>query len=363
MIYILLTAATIICGCSSCSESDEKQEYSEFSNLDLGKGTYRPNPFKFLDNVPPFSWMGMPDSVKKETELQISFNEDAIRSHSSAQLAFVDVNGNIINGISFDNSGNNSITLKADITPEFIPVAFTVNPAVGDTILSGSIVVLGNDLDQVNDETLASTSTPVASWSLTHRTGINWWRWIILILIIALIIATVIGIIYVVCQAAPYIGEALSSVSLPSLKLDIKRKDGKKKDKKDKKDKKSNDIIQYLLTLEQRLYSNLTICNKYDALEQMRIIIDDLYKDNMPVYLEAKNKLKHNTWGALEEAWKLWHPTPSSHVEWIGENNRICVLKTTHSLYCECKKLHFLECSYDDHGSPDLLQSLILIQL
>lgn len=73
----------------------------------------------------------------------------------------------------------------------------------------------------------------------------------------------------------------------------------------------------------------------------------------MPVYLEAKNKLKHNTWGALEEAWKLWHPTPSSHVEWIGENNRICVLKTTHSLYSECKKLHFLECSYDDHGSPD----------
>lgn len=222
LIYILLTTAIIICGCSSCSSSDKEKEYSELSTLNFGKGTYRPSPFKFLDRIPPFSWMGMPDSVKKETELQISFNEDAIRSHSSAQLAFADANGNIINGITFGKSETNHMTFNADSSMVVIPVAYTVNPAVGDSILYGSVVVLGNELDQVNDATLTSNITPVASWQLTHKIGINWWRWIVLVLIVivALYLIYIIGCL--ICGGIASVMEALSGLSFAPLKIKFK---------------------------------------------------------------------------------------------------------------------------------------------
>ena len=77
--------------CFSCSSSEKDHEYENLSELDFGKGIYRPNPFAFLDNIPPFSWMGSPTSVKKETEFEIQFNEDAVRSKSIGQIAFLDM--------------------------------------------------------------------------------------------------------------------------------------------------------------------------------------------------------------------------------------------------------------------------------
>lgn len=235
ILYILLTVFALIGLCCSCGSSDDKQEYTELGDkLDFGKGVYRPNPFQFLDSIPPFSWMGMPDSVKKTTELVISFNEDAIRSKSTAQLAFVDMNGNRIDGVTIGKADGSILSIKADTVQTIIPVTITVNPNIGDSILQGSLLILGNDLDEANGTALGTTMTPVAIWSLGHKTGINWWRWILLIIIVgvALYIIFVIGcLIY----GAVSVGiEALSNLSFPSLTFNIKPS-RKKRGRKNKK--------------------------------------------------------------------------------------------------------------------------------
>ena len=363
ILFAILAAFTVSSICISCSDSEKEHKFVEISELDFGEGTYRPNPFEFLNNIPPFSWMGMPDSVKKATELEISFNEDAIRSHSSGQLAFVDNNGNMVNGLTIGESFSEQLNVDAKTENVIIPVSFTVNPAVGDSSLNGCVVVLGNDLDQVNEAKLSSKPTPIASWSLKHKTGINWLRWAVLILVIALILAIVALFLFglfklgvFICVSLSSAIESLSTVSLPHLKFNTQRNNNKfqKKDNKkdDKKKEDEDDLIKKLLLLEKRLYGEMKICDKYDTLEKMRMIIDDLYISDLDTYNKAKQILRANTWEALEKAWELWHPTPKKNVEWSADG-RSCTLKSSHSLYEECKRLNFLRCCYDDHGSPD----------
>ncbi len=60
-----------------------------------------------------------------------------------------------------------------------------------------------------------------------------------------------------------------------------------------------------------------------------------------------------NTWEALEENWKLWDPTPKSHVKWEGKNDCTCRLMPSHPNYAECAERGFTVCEYDQHGGPN----------
>lgn len=211
-IYFLITLSTIISTLPSCSSNkDKKPEFEEFENLDFGKGTYRPNPFKFCDNIPPFSWMGMPDSVKKETTLEISFNEDAIRSNSTGEIAFVDINGRTVDGISYNGKVAKSYSTPAGAEGKVIRISYTVNPEVGDSILQGYIVASGVDIDEANGQSVENL-TPFAKWELNHEIGINWWRWIILILIVAIILSIIGVIIYGIVVGISEAAPAISSI-------------------------------------------------------------------------------------------------------------------------------------------------------
>lgn len=281
IIFYILTGLVVLCVCTSCSDTEKEHKFVEMSELDFGEGTYRPNPFKCLDSIPPFSWMGMPDSVKKETELEISFNEDAIRSHSSGQLAFVDQNGNKVNGITIGNGLSGNLDLNAKIGSVVIPVLFTVNPAVGDSTLNGSIVVLGNDLDQVNGTKLSSMATPIASWSMKHETGINWLRWTILILVAVLILAIVALILYGLFKLGVYIFAALSSatdsisaVSLPSFNLHKRQNNNSQKDRKKNKDDIRNRNPFIVHCEHTLLNSNASLSDKATTLERLFIFWD-----------------------------------------------------------------------------------------
>lgn len=282
IIFIILTVFAVSCFCISCSDSEKEHKFVGISELDFGEGTYRPNPFKFLDNIPPFSWMGMPDSVKKETELEISFNEDAIRSHSSGQIAFVDQNGNVVNGLTIGKNLSEIQNIDAKTGGVIIPVSFTVNPAVGDSTLNGSIVVLGNELDQVNETKLSSMATPIASWSMKQKIGINWLRWTILILIVALILAIVALILYglfklglCIFVALSSAVESLSAVSLPSFNSQIRwNNNNSQKDKRENKDDihKRNPFIVHCEHI--LLNSNASLSDKAITLERLFIFWD-----------------------------------------------------------------------------------------
>lgn len=108
-----------------------------------------------------------------------------------------------------------------------------------------------------------------------------------------------------------------------------------------------------MISWEQKLYSKLSVPEKYDILEKIRLELDRLYKEDRQSYDECKAALKSNTWDALEENWTLWNPAPKSHVSWVGPGELNCVLKTSHPNYRECFQQGFTECQYDVHGSPE----------
>lgn len=226
---------------NACSSSDGEHEYEEFIDLDFGDGVYRPNPFPFLDNLPPFSLMGMPDSVKNETELEVLFNEDAIRNKSRGFLTFVDENGHLVNGISIngiliDPYENQGAIIDATADSVIVSVQYTVDPAVGDSLLHGVIIASGENLDMVNYFELEQDFTPIANWQLKHEIGINWLRWLILILIVVI----VLYIIYELCLLLAYI--------ITSLKAFLYRRkkwnpDDDKNNKRKKRKKRKNRCV------------------------------------------------------------------------------------------------------------------------
>ena len=110
---------------------------------------------------------------------------------------------------------------------------------------------------------------------------------------------------------------------------------------------------QKILDWERQLYSKGRVADKYNILERMRFEFDRLYKEDMASYEACRNALKANTWDALEELWTLWNPAPKTHVDWVAPNQFTCVLKPSHPGYAECSGIGFIECQYDEHGSPD----------
>lgn len=114
--------------------------------------------------------------------------------------------------------------------------------------------------------------------------------------------------------------------------------------------------INVVLDWEKQLYSNLSVADKYDLLEKIRLELDRLYNEDRPVYEEYKAALKPNTWDALEENWTLWNPVPKSNAEWVGPGEMTCVLKPSNTYYKECEEKGFTKCTYDVHGSPDFNQ-------
>lgn len=78
--------------------------------------------------------------------------------------------------------------------------------------------------------------------------------------------------------------------------------------------------MEELLTIEKNLYSNLSLVKKYNLLENLRLKLDWLYKNDIDTYEQYKQKLNANTWNALEDAWTLWNPTPKNSGKWGGEN-------------------------------------------
>ena len=112
-------------------------------------------------------------------------------------------------------------------------------------------------------------------------------------------------------------------------------------------------MADFVLQRESILYSNIGVADKYDTLEEMRIALDDLYNNDICAYNHCKQNLKASTWMALEDAWTLWNPVPKNNGEWGGNKNMTFILSPSNKYYTECCGKKFVQCTYDEHGSPD----------
>lgn len=231
--FCVILCVSVIVGCSNKEDSGNQSE--EIAMVDFDEGVYRPNPFKFLDNIPPFSWLGTPDSVICQSEITISFNEDAVRSKSAGTIYLADANGNRVKGIRMGDNNEYEIAFVAADKEVTIPVTIRVNPEVGDSLLTGSIMVVADKLDVVNDTKLMSYATPVAGWQMKHQIGINWWRWLLLILVAALILAILFFICYGLVKAFIALFEYFSEYLYNRRRKTQKRKFQEEKQKKEEK--------------------------------------------------------------------------------------------------------------------------------
>ena len=121
----------------------------------------------------------------------------------------------------------------------------------------------------------------------------------------------------------------------------------------DKTGEGKNDVIMDIFNSELKLYGRLSVPEKYAILEKIRLELDRLYLEDRETYDKYHRQLKPNTWDALEDAWKLWDPVPKSNGVWSGPCDRTCSLKSSSPYYADCADKGFLQCEYDEHGSPD----------
>ena len=311
----------------SCSHSEKEDiEYVQLDNLNFGEGIYRPNPFKFLDNVPPFVWMGMPDSVSKSTNLRIAFNEDAVRSKSEAYIVFTDTQGNIINGDNNEIYGLRILRIKADSINQDYPLNILINPHVGNKMLKGNIMVSTSDLDSINNVSLTSTDyKSIGQWSLNHQIGINWWRWLIFIIIIIFLCVCLYFLIY----GLIYILGNIKINFIPSKSYNNQskefsnKKEDKRKNKKEKKDKEK--LHPYLRDRQQLLKNPITaISTKAKALEESIQFLDYDIINIQGYHKEVQfNLLDSNIQNALNDLWdpkeRNFYRAPKNYGKWSGE--------------------------------------------
>ncbi len=109
----------------------------------------------------------------------------------------------------------------------------------------------------------------------------------------------------------------------------------------------------FIIIKEKQLYTRRQVHDKYVILEEIRFVLDNLYEKDRAKYERCKSIIKPNTWDALEDAWKLWNPAPKNTGSWGGVRNMTFTLDGRSPYFTDCLRNHFIQCTYDEHGSPN----------
>lgn len=316
IIYFCILLSSIFF--TSCS-SEKTHEYEPLSTMDFGEGTYRPDIINGLSRIPPFSWFGVPTPVQVQSEFEIEFNEDAIRSQSSGQLLFVDENGQQVDGIQVGNVPNNTFIISAKEGKQIIPVNFTVNPSAGNATLTGSVVIVGNGIDKVNDTEISNTATPIGSWTMNHKIGINWIQLTLLIIIAIILILAMIYIIKIIFVG---ITALINSISLASstnvLKTPVMCNRESLRNNKDKdRDKKRRKRNPYVERCERILLSPASVSDKASTLEQLFSYWDYELSEEEKEY--EGTILNTKVMMAMNQLWDKYYKYTKKNMTWSGE--------------------------------------------
>ncbi len=339
----------------------------------------------------PYS-LTVPDTNYVSSTIKLSFNEDAVRSGASLSLSLNDKNGRRLNDDQAIVYSNERFTASSD-TADF-HFRCKVLPSRKDTIYSGSILAESVAIDAINDLTINSSCQSIANWYCSQVIKPNfpaWILWILSIIILLILAALLLWLIYKLVSALlRYFSECNSGEGKPDDKKKYKVKervagapvlpflDYKDKTLKPRitKKEKTENCIEEALVIERILSEPSTVADKYDRLEELRLLIDSYYRENNSKlkcgaecseydckhckfrnaehsrHDKCKEELESNTWDALEDAWRLEWPRKDLMV---GDDKppytyRVSKLSI---YYSKCKSKKFFECKYDEHGSPD----------
>ncbi len=368
----MLTAIFVAVSCSSGGDTEKLESF------DFGGGKYR-EPFSGLLKsrpellekslqYPPFKWCA-PDTLKLHKTLLVGFNDESIRSKSKALIMFADSLGRRIQGLAFicDGQKLRDNVMSVSATEQQLRLDFTVvvSPLIGERHIGGFVYVAGQELDEVNGISIQQEQNLVAQWGCSQKISWPFWLWLLWLLALLIVLVVVALALYglgyglyklaqIILYNTPQI--APSANSRPKNNYRIPTAESESKSEPERKKGKSDRILQYILSLQDRLYrKDIRVADKYDILEEMRLKFDELFLSDHAEYEKCKNAVSPNTWDALEDAWTLWNPVPTSNVEKedVDEQHWEYTLLPSNNYYSECTKVGFVSCVYDIHGSPD----------
>jgi hypothetical protein len=197
----------------ACSEPEIEEGV-----FNLGKGTYgepfvgilKSRPALLVKSLeyPPFSWL-KPDTVYLEKTFAIDFNEECIRSKSSAWIQITDTLGNPLTNMSINYNGqlveNGRFFVLADEFQKEITIGLKILPIVGNEKVNGYWTVQGTELDVVNDTDLQQENNSVANWTCKHEIGCPILLWLSWLLVLIILLAIIVWIVWQLIKLFTYV--------------------------------------------------------------------------------------------------------------------------------------------------------------
>lgn len=252
LFYTLL----VVCSLSACGDTD----YAELADcqLDFGQGEYeepfvgvlkqKPEILRKSLHFPPYSWLA-PDTLVLKKELAIDFNEESIRSKSTATISLVDSSYNPIQNLQLYINNNpvskGSFTVKADSLSKSLVISCKVHPDLGDKEAKGYIMVQGNELDLVNSKSIQQDINSIGTWNLKQTYNIPWLLWLLWLLTAAIVIALCVIGVWCIVKSFIILVKFITAMRIPPLKFSnkcsYKRYHAKKQCKSEEQKEENND--------------------------------------------------------------------------------------------------------------------------
>lgn len=298
LLILLVIALGFMLSVVSCSKTEEQLPLFNFGSSTYNEpfvGLLKSKPSLLTKSIqyPPFSWVTS-DTICLEKTLEITFNEECVRSKSEAIIQFRDSLYKPINGVRIYCNGeiaeNGDFTIVADSLVKALSIKCMISPSVGDSIIHGIILIQGKELDVVNGETLQQDNNVIANWECEQEIGwpvLLWLLWTITLLLILMAITVFIKYIYWGIKGGTFI----IYKSLPSSNKVIKQS---KKRNSSETNKKDEDLLEkYGLTEWWNIFKNKIIKESYgdkNIIEEMHFSEDK--KNNI---LIVRNKVYSRT--------------------------------------------------------------------
>ena len=244
-LFVLLGIVLLV-STFSCKKVDD-EIVPNIVSVDFGEGKYK-EPFRGpLSSHPQWlvatlDWPIIrnlrPDTLVLTKTIEIGFNEDAVRSHATANIIFVDDSCNRLEGIK---------VYCNDIPVGDEGYVVEASPLKKECTETGYFIVSGVELDEVNNIKLFSDSPQsVADWKCSQIIGWPLLLWLLWLIMALIVLAIVIAILYLIIKGIVSLigktssgGQAVGAMKMPRGKhagrknnkqKKEKRKDGNKKD-------------------------------------------------------------------------------------------------------------------------------------
>lgn len=205
--FAILFGLVLMLCCFSCKKVEET-----IVSVDLGEGKYK-EPFRGLLSSHPqwlvstLDWPVLrslrPDTLVLTKTIEIGFNEDAVRSHSTATIQFVDDSCNRLEGVKVYCNGkfvdSDGYVVEASSEPQLINIAYKIDPLKKECTETGHFIISGVELDEVNALKLSSDIPQnVADWTFTQKIGWPLLLWLVWLIMALVIIAVVFGVLILI---------------------------------------------------------------------------------------------------------------------------------------------------------------------